>query len=154
MADIEDWEILSDNSNINWVESQPCLIVQTDTNCPLECSDTVTLECSESYSSMPPLMDSVSILDLSHDGLETVQDSVESCPDPMITIREYIAAITLLQLRETCPSKKVTKRNVHHTIPNRPMTRSYAKKLNESMIPEHTVHTRPMTRLYKKQLGL
>lgn len=166
MAENEEWEILSDSSNTNCSELQPCLIVSTDTHCPttinMECSETVTLKCTESvclsdsYSSMPPLMESTSTLDVSNDEflLEPDHDSIESCPDPIITIHEYIAAISLIQLRQTLPSKKNTKRIVPHTIPNHPMTRSFTKKLSESTLSDSTVKTRPMTRLYKKQLGL
>ena len=181
MAEHEEWEILSDSSNTNCTdESPPCLIVSADMHCPLihlECNETV--ECAEpaclsdSYSSMPPLLESSTPFDCeepvclsdsyssmppllessTHQDVPNDELRVETDHDPMLTIHEYSAVMSLLQLRHT-PRKKVAKRMVPHTLPHRPMTRSFAKKLSESTPSDRPITTRPMTRLYKKQLGL
>lgn len=185
MAENEDWEILSDSSKSDCVEiklvqpnilpqectetqsglpkqfdSHFCLLNKSESQCPQVVGADILNESScslsDSYSSMPPLIDSTDSINLPNDGLllDSNHDIVKEIEnDPMMTIREYIAAISLLQLRqhESCPIKKVTKKAA---VTSRPMTRLYKKKLTESILDNTTVQSRPMTRLYKKQLGL
>ena len=173
MDENEDWEILSDSSKSDCNGSQPYLLNRLETYIPSTCIDTPSClpiqsepqdnsenesscSLSDSYSSMPPLIESTDSINLPNDVLllDSEQEVVESNSNTLMTLSEYIAVISLLELRQCkkIPVKKETKHVKH--VAHRPMTRLYRKQLSESMAENSTIPTRPMTRLYRKQFEL